>query len=136
MGLNNLIDRLNEELNKIKNSTNYDSSYFTSDEHFNDDLSSVLNTESSVTDDTKENISEEANEAIEHNESICDEQSNEEQNTDNSYPDIEPDDDTKSLVTIKENRLLTAQTMFKKSVRMSLKAFLLSVSLSFLNLFI
>ena len=137
MRLNNLIDRLNEELNKIKNSTNYDRSYFTSDEHFNDDTSSVLNTESSITEDTKDNISEEEeNKAIEHNESISDEENTEATNLANSYPDIEPDDETKSLTTISENRLLAAQTMFKKSIRMSLKAFLLSISLSFLNLFI
>jgi len=41
-----------------------------------------------------------------------------------------------ALVTLKENRLLTAQTMFKKSIKVSIKSFLFSLSLSFLNLFI
>ena len=41
-----------------------------------------------------------------------------------------------ALVTLKENRLLTAQTMFKKSIKVSIKSFLISLSLSFLNLFI
>lgn len=41
-----------------------------------------------------------------------------------------------ALVTVKERRLLTAQIMFKKSIRVSLKSFLISLSLSFLNLFI
>ena len=41
-----------------------------------------------------------------------------------------------SLVTLKERRLLAAQTMFKKSIKISIKSFLISLSLSFLNLFI
>lgn len=41
-----------------------------------------------------------------------------------------------ALVTIKERRLLAAQTMFKKSIKVSIKSFLISLSLSFLNLFI
>lgn len=41
-----------------------------------------------------------------------------------------------SLVVLKERRLLAAQNMFKKSIRVSIKSFLISLSLSFLNLFI
>lgn len=41
-----------------------------------------------------------------------------------------------SLVTLKEHRLLVAQNMFKKSIKVSIKSFLISLSLSFLNLFI
>lgn len=41
-----------------------------------------------------------------------------------------------SLVVLKERRLLAAQTMFKKSIKVSIKSFLISLSLSFLNLFI
>lgn len=41
-----------------------------------------------------------------------------------------------SLVELKERRLLAAQTMFKKSIKISIKSFLISLSLSFLNLFI
>lgn len=41
-----------------------------------------------------------------------------------------------ALVTLKERRLLGAQTMFKKSIKVSIKSFLISISLSFLNLFI
>lgn len=41
-----------------------------------------------------------------------------------------------SLVVLKENRLFVAQTMFKKSIKVSIKSFLISLSLSFLNLFI
>ena len=41
-----------------------------------------------------------------------------------------------SLVVLKEHRLFVAQTMFKKSIRVSIKSFLISLSLSFLNLFI
>lgn len=41
-----------------------------------------------------------------------------------------------SLVVQKEHRLLVAQNMFKKSIKVSIKSFLISLSLSFLNLFI
>lgn len=41
-----------------------------------------------------------------------------------------------SLVELKEHRLLVAQNMFKKSIKVSIKSFLISLSLSFLNLFI
>ena len=41
-----------------------------------------------------------------------------------------------ALVTVKERRLMAAQNMFKKSIKISLKSFLISLSLSFLNLFI
>lgn len=41
-----------------------------------------------------------------------------------------------ALVTLNERRLMTAQTMFKKSIKVSIKSFLISLSLSFLNLFI
>lgn len=41
-----------------------------------------------------------------------------------------------SLVVLKENRLSVAQNMFKKSIKVSIKSFLISLSLSFLNLFI
>ena len=44
--------------------------------------------------------------------------------------------ETTALVTIKERRILAMQTMFKKSIRVSLKSFLISLSRSFLNLFI
>ena len=54
----------------------------------------------------------------------------------NAYSNIEPDNETVALATLKERRILAAQTMFKKSIRVSLKSFLISISLSFLNLFI
>ena len=53
-----------------------------------------------------------------------------------NYSNIQPDTETTALVTLKERRLLAAQTMFKKSIRVSLKSFLISISISFLNLFI
>lgn len=46
------------------------------------------------------------------------------------------DQECTALVTLKERRLLAAQTMFKKSIKVSIKSFLISLSLSFLNLFI
>ena len=47
-----------------------------------------------------------------------------------------PSEECTALVTIKERRLMAAQTMFKKSIKVSIKSFLISLSLSFLNLFI
>lgn len=41
-----------------------------------------------------------------------------------------------ALVELKPHSLLVAQTMFKKSIRISIKSFLISLSLGFLNLFI
>ena len=40
-----------------------------------------------------------------------------------------------ALVVQKPNSLFVAQTMFKKSIKLSIKSFLISLSLGFLNLF-
>ena len=40
-----------------------------------------------------------------------------------------------ALVEVKPRSLLVAQTMFKKSIKISIKSFLISLSLGFLNLF-
>ena len=134
MGLNDLIDKLNNELDKLeklKNSSTVNS-FFTDNENFNDDFPLDLtnnsidncddNCEIANSDDCKE---------------LCNENLEENLNYDiNKYNDIEPDNETKVLVTIKEKRLLAAQNMFKKSIRVSLKSFLISLTLSFLNLFI
>ena len=118
MDINKLVNKLNNELDKLNriNNVNTDS-FFTDNEKFNDDFS-LENTESS----TEEFYEEEFNGKFELDT--------------NKYEDIEPDDETKDLVSVKERRLLAAQTMFKKSIRISLKSFLISLSLSFLNLFI
>lgn len=47
-----------------------------------------------------------------------------------------PSEECTALVTVNERRLMAAQTMFKKSIKVSIKSFLISLSLSFLNLFI
>lgn len=41
-----------------------------------------------------------------------------------------------ALVTVKERRIMTMQTMFKRSIKVTIKSFLISLSLSFLNFFI
>lgn len=41
-----------------------------------------------------------------------------------------------ALVVTKPNSLFVAQKMFKKSIKISIKSFLISLSLGFLNLFI
>lgn len=40
-----------------------------------------------------------------------------------------------ALIVQKPNSLFVAQTMFKKSIKISIKSFLISLSLGFLNLF-
>lgn len=123
MDINAIIDKLNNELDKLNNLKKQSidtSSFFTSNENFNDDFSfDELESREKVLDKT-DNISSDNTNIIDSN----------------SYEDIEPDNETTSLVTIKERRLLAAQNMFKKSIRVSLKSFLLSITLSFLNLFI
>ena len=122
MDINSIIDKLNNELDKLNNLKNGSSidtnSFFTNDENFNDDFSF---------DDT--DIPDKAKNPAISNVDINN------QNVD-EYTNIEPDNETTSLVTIKERHLLNAQIMFKKSIRISLKSFLISISLSFLNLFI
>lgn len=122
MGINKLIDKLNDELDKLNNSNNVDTnSFFTNNEKFNDELN-LNDIEKNNNDGNQEFYEEKFEGKFELNL--------------NEYEDIEPDDKTKDLVSIKEKRLLAAQTMFKKSIKISLKSFLISLSLSFLNLFI
>lgn len=60
-----------------------------------------------------------------------------EQTLDNqSVPAQESEVECTALVELKPHGLLVAQTMFKKSIRISIKSFLISLSLGFLNLFI
>ena len=123
MDINAIIDKLNNELDKLNNIKKQSidtNSFFTTNENFNDDF---LFDES----ETTEKILNEADTFSSYNTNIIDS---------NIYEDIKPDNETTSLVTIKERRLLAAQDMFKKSIRVSLKSFLISITLSFLNLFI
>lgn len=51
--------------------------------------------------------------------------------------DLEPkSEECTALVTVKERRIMAAQTMFKRSIKVTIKSFLISLSLSFLNFFI
>ena len=123
MDIQNLIDKLNNELekiNKLRNEQIDTNSFFTNNVHFNDDIlpEDLLNQENSNNTETNSiNISN-TNSVISY------------ENT------IEPDNETKSLVVKKENSLFVVQNIFKKSIKFSLKSFLISISLSFLNLFI
>lgn len=123
MDINKLVNKLNNELDKLNRINNVNTnSFFTDNEKFNDDFS-LENTESSTEEFYEEEFYEEKFDGKFETDT-------------NKYEDIEPDYETKDLVSIKERRLLSAQTMFKKSIRISLKSFLISLSLSFLNLFI
>ena len=127
MDINKLVDRLNSELDKLNKLNNVDTnSFFTENEKFNDDISVEELEESKE----KDSESSEGKQFYEENFTGSFELDT------NKYKDIEPDDETKDLISIRERRLLAAQTMFKKSIRISLKSFLISLSLSFLNLFI
>ena len=116
MDINSIIDKLNNELDKLNNiksgNTVDTNSFFTDNQNYNDDFSF---------DDTA--IPKEEKD-LNDNLNLSD------------YSDIPPDDETVSLVKIKEHHLLSIQNIFKKSIRVSLKSFLISISLSFLNLFI
>lgn len=126
MNVSNLIDRLNNELdklNRLKNNEIDTRNFFTDNEHFNDNP-----------DDYFKNLEEKAEtsqEKIENNISSCDAKI-----TVNTYKEIEPNNDEKSIVILKPNYLTVAQNMFKKTIKFSLKSFLISISLSFLNLFV
>ena len=56
-------------------------------------------------------------------------------NTDNTNSILETEEECTALVELKPHGLLVAQTMFKKSIKISIKSFLISLSLGFLNLF-
>jgi len=126
MDINAIIDKLNTELDKLNNIKKQSidtSSFFTDNEHFNDDF---------PLDNDK--IYEKIETAsVEYTSEISSTVSD---NKTPKYEDIEPDNETTSLVTVKERGILAAQDMFKKSIRISLKSFLISITLSFLNLFI
>lgn len=122
MDLSNLIERLNNELdklNKLKSDEFDTKDFFTTNEHFNDspeEFNERLQNESLNTTDNSSTIQSEIKTSV--------------------FQDIEPDNETKSLVLVKPSYLVTAQTMFKKTIKFSLKSFLISISLSFLNLFV
>lgn len=65
-----------------------------------------------------------------------------EENIDNiNTSEFETDKEEKNqkvtaLVVQKPNSLFVAQTMFRKSIKLSIKSFLISLSLGFLNLFL
>lgn len=117
MNINSIIDKLNNELDKLNNTKKENivdtSSFFTDNEKFNDDFSFD---DSNLSEKTKNELNS--------------------TNLNLEFSNITPDNDTVSLVKIKEHHLLDVHNMFKKTIRVSLKSFLISISLSFLNLFI
>ena len=60
---------------------------------------------------------------------------NEEISVDNNELVETEEEKCTALVELKPHSLLVAQTMFKKSIKISIKSFLISLSLGFLNLF-
>lgn len=59
------------------------------------------------------------------------------ENTELSSESLEENkEEVTALVVTKPNSLFVAQTMFKKSIKISIKSFLISLSLGFLNLFL
>lgn len=122
MDIIKLIDRLNselEKLDKLKKSEIDTRSFFTDNQHFNDTHEEYLknishNSLHEINNTSSQNIKSDIN----------------------SFENIEPNNIEKSLTVVSQNYLVVAQNMFKKTIKFSLKAFLLSISLSFLNLFI
>ena len=123
MDIHNLIDKLNVELdklNKLKSESIDTNSFFTNNEHFNDTISKEdLHSE--------DNVNNVLNDSQINNASIV-------QN--DTYSNITPDNETKSIIVAKETGLVLAKNIFKRSIKFSLKSFLITISLSFLNLFI
>ena len=60
---------------------------------------------------------------------------NEEISVDNNELVETEEEECTALVELKPHSLLVAQSMFKKSIKISIKSFLISLSLGFLNLF-
>lgn len=60
---------------------------------------------------------------------------NEMSNNDTNSSIVETEEECTALVELKPHGLLVAQTMFRKSIKISIKSFLISLSLGFLNLF-
>ena len=124
MDISNLIERLNNELdklNKLKNEEFNTKDFFTTNEHFND---------------SPEEISKRIHIHTKSPNTIDNSSTEQLEIKTNDLQNIEPDNETKSLVVVKTNYLVTAQTMFKKTIKFSLKSFLISISLTFLNLFV
>ena len=63
------------------------------------------------------------------------EATNEVSNNDTNSSKVETEEECTALVELKPHGLLVAQTMFRKSIKISIKSFLISLSLGFLNLF-
>lgn len=63
------------------------------------------------------------------------EATNEVSNNDTNSSIVETEEECTALVELKLHGLLVAQTMFRKSIKISIKSFLISLSLGFLNLF-
>ena len=63
------------------------------------------------------------------------EATNEVSNNDTNSSIVETEEECTALVELKPHGLLVAQTMFRKSIKISIKSFLISLSLGFLNLF-
>ena len=63
------------------------------------------------------------------------EATNEVSNNDTNSSIVETEEECTALVELKPHGLLVAQTMFRKSIKISIKSFLISLSLGVLNLF-
>ena len=63
------------------------------------------------------------------------EATNEVSNNDTNSSIVETEEECTALVELKPHGLLVAQTMFRKSIKISIKSFLISLSLGFFNLF-
>lgn len=88
-----------------------------------------INTSSAVTnflDSLDTDITSDVNLGVTYTESI--------DNTELSNNTVDKEEVT-ALVVTKPNSLFVAQNMFKKSIKISIKSFLISLSLGFLNLF-
>lgn len=66
---------------------------------------------------------------------VADDNINNNTNSDTQSCESTNSEECTALVEVKNNSLWVAQKMFKKSIKISIKSFLISLSLGFLNLF-
>ena len=124
-----------DKLNVLDHSTNVNN---TNEVHINfEDKSNEISVTSinSVSEKLINEITSIDNEVVSTAETTVDEAASIDNSTEKNLTPTEESTECTSLIEVKPHSLLVAQTMFKKSIKISIKTFLISLSLGFLNLF-
>ena len=86
--------------------------------------------------DTLNDDTEELEEEIENKDFLDESKELDIENVQNIEQEEKQEEQNTALVVVKPNSILVAQKMFKKSIKISITSFLISLSLGFLNFFI